>query len=588
MNESRNIGRPRGRGAEHLVEVYEIDAFRQLPDALGESPVSEGRLGVAVATQSAAPPGRALDRNHLDVQVVGKRRMVGAPPGRGDGLHLEPVTAKTPEQRDRASACCGSLGQRHVGEDDEDAHDRQYEGRRDRPLILIVCDDRTVGTDRRRRLRALLNPGEAGEAKTAPNRQIASNIGLQYVGRFVGLAVGVVTVPLLARSLGASEFGIYTAALAYVGIFSSLTEFGLSSAATMRMSQDPDNEGDWLGALASLRTVFSLGACLACIAFIPIGFDESEPRVVALILTGTILFAGAASLMSVFQSRLRAAVPLAINVLQSVLWLTVVVALTTSGAGPVAIAIGYTVTLGIVAAVQVYAARRVAHGSWRRVRERWSSLLSIAVPLGLASVFISIYFSLDSVLLLNIGGAEEAGIYGAAYRILMPLLFLPQVIMGALFPVMSALRGTDDARLQRIVQRCAVYLAVVSVPLLAVSLVLSPQLIELLFGDGYEETATVLPILMIALVSIGYGTLAGFLAPVLGLQWRLTLYAGVGALVNVALNVALIPEYGAVGSAWATVITEILTMVLLLGTCLAGLRLRLRIGPILATFARPP
>jgi O-antigen/teichoic acid export membrane protein len=90
---------------------------------------------------------------------------------------------------------------------------------------------------------------------------------------------------------------------------------------------------------------------------------------------------------------------------------------------------------------------------------------------------------------------------------------------------------------------------------------------------------------MIALVSIGYGTLAGFLAPVLGLQWRLTLYAGIGACVNVVLNVLLIPQYGAVGSAWATVVTEILTMALLLATCLHGLRLRLRIGPILATFA---
>ena len=122
-------------------------------------------------------------------------------------------------------------------------------------------------------------------------------------------------------------------------------------------------------------------------------------------------------------------------------------------------------------------------------------------------------------------------------------------------------------------------------PLLAVSLVLAPQLTELLFGEGFDKTATILPILMIALVSIGYGTLAGFLAPVLGLQWRLTLYAGIGACVNVALNVVLIPKYGAVGSAWATVVTEILTMALLLGTCLLGLRLRLRAGPILATFA---
>jgi O-antigen/teichoic acid export membrane protein len=499
-------------------------------------------------------------------------------PRRGNRGRVEPVLPQATQQAESTSAGRGPLGRRDVGENDEDPHDAQYEG--DASATIAP-----VPTVRLPNLRSVLRTGAAGEARTAGNRQIASNVVLQYAGRVIALLVGVVTVPLLARSLGASEFGIYTSALAYVGIFSSLTEFGLGSAATMRMSQDPDNEADWLGALASLRTLFSIGASIACAAIIPIAFDGEESRIVALILTATILFAGAGALMAVFQSRLRAAVPLAINAAQSVLWLSVVLALTSIDGGPVVIAIGYTATLGAAAALQVYAARRVAKGSWRGARERWRSLLSLALPIGLASVFISIYFSLDAVLLLDIGGDEEAGIYGAAYRILTPLLFLPQAIMMALFPVMAALKDTDEARLQRIVQRCAVYLAVVSVPLLAITLVLSPQIISLLFGSGYERTATVLPILMIALVSIGYGTLAGFLAPVLGLQWRLTLFAFIGACLNVVLNIILIPHYGAVGSAWATVVTEVLTMVLLLGTCLVGLHLRLRVSPIAATFA---
>jgi O-antigen/teichoic acid export membrane protein len=95
----------------------------------------------------------------------------------------------------------------------------------------------------------------------------------------------------------------------------------------------------------------------------------------------------------------------------------------------------------------------------------------------------------------------------------------------------------------------------------------------------------VLPILMIAFVSICFGSLAGFLAPLLNLHWRLALYSGVGAIANIALNVVLIPRYGALGSAWATVATEILTMLLMLGTALLKLRLRVQPWRLLGTLA---
>jgi O-antigen/teichoic acid export membrane protein len=89
--------------------------------------------------------------------------------------------------------------------------------------------------------------------------------------------------------------------------------------------------------------------------------------------------------------------------------------------------------------------------------------------------------------------------------------------------------------------------------------------------------------LMIAFVSICFGSLAGYMAPILQLQWRLAFYSGAGAVANVVLNLVLIPRYGALGSAWATVATEILTMLLMLGTCLRSLRLKIAPGKLIRT-----
>jgi O-antigen/teichoic acid export membrane protein len=124
-------------------------------------------------------------------------------------------------------------------------------------------------------------------------------------------------------------------------------------------------------------------------------------------------------------------------------------------------------------------------------------------------------------------------------------------------------------------------MAVISLPVLAVAVVLADPIIRALFGAEFQRSAGVLPILAGAFVAICYGNLAGYLAPVANVQWRITAHAFVGAVANVVLNVLLIPRYGAVGSAWATVVTEGLTMSLLLVTGLRALRLRLSAARIL-------
>ena len=128
-------------------------------------------------------------------------------------------------------------------------------------------------------------------------------------------------------------------------------------------------------------------------------------------------------------------------------------------------------------------------------------------------------------------------------------------------------------------------MAVIGLPILAGTIALSGPIIHVIYGAEFNQAANLLPILMIAFVIICYGTLAGFLSALLGLQWRFALYTTIGAAANVGLNVALIPTYGAHGSAWATVATEALTMTLMMVTVLRTMRLRLGLGKILRTLA---
>jgi len=434
--------------------------------------------------------------------------------------------------------------------------------------------------------RRLLHGGAAGDAGAAGGRHIASNVVVQLIARGISMPISIVTVSLAARTLDPEGFGVWTAVGAFVGIFAVLTDLGFTTVAMQKMAADPKRESAWLGALAGARMALSLVALAVCAIAIPLFLDgDDQAHLAAWIMSLTILATGANALMAVFNSRLRAGLALSFSVLQSFIWLGVCIVFFTVGADVVDFAIAYVAMLCVIAALQIRATRRNAHIAWREGRALWGEMFKIALPLGIASVLISVYYQIDAVLLFQLADAEEAGIYGAAYRFLAPLLFIPAAVMSSFFPVLSAVYASDPDRVRRLVQIAADYMAVISLPVLAVTVALSDQIIDLLYGPAFADSAAVLPILMLAFVSICYGTLAGFLAPLLNLHWRLALYSGLGAAANIGLNVLLIPRYGALGSAWSTVATEVLTMTLMLGTALVALKLRIRPWRMLATLA---
>jgi O-antigen/teichoic acid export membrane protein len=431
--------------------------------------------------------------------------------------------------------------------------------------------------------RRFLHGGQAGDAGEAGGRHIASNIGTQLAIRLISMPISVLTVSLTARTLDPDGFGVWIGVSAFVGIWGVLTDLGLTTVAMQKMSAEPERESEWLGALAGMRLLLATIAATLCAITVPLLLDTGHA--VGWILTLTIFSSGGSALMSVFNSRLRAGLALSFGLVQSFLWLGVTVVFYVIDASVVAFAIAYVCVLAIICTLQVRATRRHAHIAWRAGRALWRPLMRVAVPLGIASVLITIYYQIDSVLLLQLSTEHETGVYGAAYRFLAPLLFLPAAVMSSFFPVLSAVHEHDPARVRRLVQRAAELMAVISLPILAGTIALSDQIVHVLYGAKYARAGDVLPILMIAFVSICFGSLAGFLAPLLNLHWRLALYSAVGAAANIGLNVWLIPRYGAIGSAWATVATEVLTMLLMLGTALYALRLRVRPWRLLGTLA---
>ena len=167
------------------------------------------------------------------------------------------------------------------------------------------------------------------------------------------------------------------------------------------------------------------------------------------------------------------------------------------------------------------------------------------------------------VMLFSMQGQETAGVYLAAVRLTSVWTTIPALILPSMLPYLAQLRDRDGALyLVRTKQLMFVMTWTAILAALAVCFVLARPLVNLLYGSDYNASVSILSISI-------WSNVLGFQALVRG-QWILLeglqrfaiFFPLVGAVSNISMNYFLIPQYGAVGAAWATLLSQALAVVI--------------------------
>ena len=409
----------------------------------------------------------------------------------------------------------------------------------------------------------------------------ALDVGVQVVGRALNLIPGVVVTVLLARTLGDDSFGQWSTALAVVQIGATVGDFGLEQVAVRKAAAERGREHEWIGALFTLRLTIAVPVTLGAALVQLLLADSASMGATGLLLCGTLLIAPFSVTRTTFQLRVRNDLSVLVMTVNSLLWTAAVVAIALGDAGMVAFAAAFLGAAFLSTLLEVWLALRMSRPQLRRSTALWRELARIGVPVGLAGLLVMAYVKLDQILLFALAGAEDAGLYGAVYRILDQAQFVPIALMTTVFPIMAAAWPADPSRVRRLGQLIVDYLGMVSLPALGFTLVASEPLVRLLFGEDFIDAAPALPILMGAFTFICFGYLAGNLVVLLELQRLFLRNALIALIFNVVLNLVLIPPYGFLAAAWVTLATEILVSALTLSAALRHLELRLRLGRLL-------
>jgi O-antigen/teichoic acid export membrane protein len=405
-----------------------------------------------------------------------------------------------------------------------------------------------------------MTAGAPGRGAAASRASAGRDIAGQIVLRALNLAMGVGVTLLLVRTLGTDGFGRWSVLLAVIGFVSYFGSLGLAQVAVERAAGDPERSPHWFGALLTLRlaligpvTLLSLGVCLALA-------DDSAMRIAAVLVCATLPIAVLSALSVVFQLQVRNVVVTAIEAGNGIVWAAAVGVVALLDGGLVAIAAAFLGVATLTNAAYLVLALRASPIHFRGSRALWGDLMRQGLPVGIGGLLTLGYGYVDQVIVFEVAGVRDAGLYGAVYRIYERAQFLPAAIMTTLFPLFVTARDHDPARVRRLFHTAVDYLVLTSLPAFAITLAGPEPITHLLFGAEFDDAAPALPLLMATFVVVSLGYLTGYLIVAYNLQ-RKFLLIGIGALVfNVATNLALVPAYGFMAAAWLTLATEVLVM----------------------------
>jgi len=397
------------------------------------------------------------------------------------------------------------------------------------------------------------------------SQKIAYNTTVQLIGKAATTITTLILTVLITRRLGPSGYGDFTIMLAYSALFYIVADFGLNAIATRDFASDESKIVRYFKNLVGLRLVMSL--VLFAIGAIALVFLPYSGFVKTGILLGLLtIFTQAlySSGNAVFQTKLRYDFSVLATIFGSVAILILSFTALSRGGSLLSIVASYVAGGIVMVGVSLFFVRKLVGAvGVAKDFKLWRYLFMAALPLGITTIFTVVLQKADSLLLSVLQGSEAVGLYGASYKIFEFALVFPTFFVNSIYPIMVRRFGEGRERLMETIKYSGLFLFAVSVVGAAAGYFLAPFMIGVVAGPEFVESVQALRLLLLGLPIFYLSALFLWLLITLGKQKQIPLIYAAGALVNVVLNLILIPHYSFHASAVITWASELLILALL-------------------------
>jgi O-antigen/teichoic acid export membrane protein len=395
-------------------------------------------------------------------------------------------------------------------------------------------------------------------------RRIAKNTTVLFIAQMITYVLGFFITIYTVRYLSVDGFGILSTALALTGILMVFMDLGLGTLTVREVARDKSLTKKYVANTTIMKLILSFSTFLLTVLTVYIiGYPEVTKTVVYILTISYIFNAISSIFYSIFQSYEKMEYQSVATILNSVVMLIGTLLAIYFGLDVIAFAMVYLIANGVnlIYNFIVYA--------WKFYLPKievdldfWKPTIKEALPLSVTSIFSMMVFRVDTVILSIMKGAEAVGFYNAAYRLMEALIFFPAVYTTSIFPVFSALYVSSQKPLKAAYEKSFKYLTILSLPIAVGTTLLADQIILLIFKSTYIPSILTLQIVIWVLPFTFVNYILGSLLTSMNRQYTVLKITITCLVLNVGMNVILIPLYSYLGAAIVTVITDAFSVAL--------------------------
>ena len=383
------------------------------------------------------------------------------------------------------------------------------------------------------------------------------NTSWMFFGRFFTLGISFFVGIYIARYLGPSNYGLLSYVTSFVGLFGFLASFGIDSIVSREIINDHSKKDEIIGtgfyikivgsfiAIASVfiisffttKDIFTLGLIwIYAFNFIPQTFNILETYFQSQVLSKKVV---TAQVVANIISTILKIICIIFN--RGIFWLTTI----------------YIIETSIYALILLFSFRKFGNHirKWKFNITVAKSILKDSWPLMLSGVAVGIYMKIDQVMIKNMLGNEQAGIYAVAVKLSEVWYFIPAIICTSLFPSIVNAMNIGKSLFESRMKKLYSLMFWIAFGIASFTTIFSYLIIKILFGIAYMGAVTTLQIYVWAGIAVFLGSAVGQYILVNNLT-KISFYNTVlGAVINIILNIILIPKMGINGAALATLIS---------------------------------
>ena len=396
--------------------------------------------------------------------------------------------------------------------------------------------------------------------KTSVFKNAGWIIGCKIVQSLINFVIGMIT----ARYLGPANYGVISYVASIVAFALPLMQLGLKNTLVKEFVQAPEKEGTILGTAMVINIISSIACMIGSVAFVAfVNAGETETIIVCALYSLTLLFNATEMTQYWFQSKLLSKYPSIAALVAYVVVAIYKIYLLVTQKSIVWFALSNVIDYALISVMLIVIYVKVGG---QKLSFNWSlgkELLSRSKYYIIPSMMVIIFQHTDRIMIKLMAGETETGLYSAAITCIGITGFVFAAIIDSARPLILEEKVKNEANYEKRVIQLYSLITCLSLAQSIGMTVLAKPIVLILYGADYSKTALILAVAVWYITFGHYGSVRNIWILAENQQKYLTGINIAGASANILLNLCLIPIFGAVGAAIASVVTQFFTNVII-------------------------